>query len=55
MIDQTFKKFKGRFFFCSMLILNDNDEFPDRYSFDKYCMSLVEIKDFNALIENYSY
>ena len=25
---------------------------PTRYSFDKYCMQLVIIKDLNALIDN---
>ena len=30
---------------------NGNDD-PMRLSFDKYCMPLVEIKDFNALIDN---
>ena len=30
---------------------NGNDD-PTRNSFDKYYMSLVEKKDFNALVEN---
>ena len=30
---------------------NGNDD-PTRDSFDKYYMSLVEVKDFNALIDN---
>ena len=37
-----------------MLVLsfkNGNDD-PTRNSFDKYYMPLVEIKDFNALIDN---
>ena len=28
---------------------------PNRGSFDKYCMSLVEIKNFNRLIDNNSF
>ena len=30
---------------------NDNHD-PTRYSFDEYYMSLVDIKGFNALIDN---
>ena len=30
---------------------NDNDDLNKNY-LDEYCMSLVEIKDFNALIDN---
>ena len=33
---------------------NDNDD-PKRKSFDKYYMPLVEMKDFNALIDNKSF
>ena len=33
---------------------NDNDD-PTRDSFVKYYMPLVEIKDFNALIDNKSF
>ena len=31
---------------------NDNDDFPERNSSDKYFIPLAEIKDFNALIGN---
>ena len=31
---------------------NDNDDFPERNSFDKYFIPLAEIKDFNPLIGN---
>ena len=33
----------------------NGDDDPARYSFDKYYMLLVEIKDFNALIDNKSF
>ena len=39
----------NRFFVLSFK--NDNND-PTRDSFDKYCIPLVEIKDFNALIDN---
>ena len=48
MIDPTFRTING------LLVLsfkNGNDD-PTRNSFDKYYMPLVEIKDFNALIDN---
>ena len=35
-----------------ILSLKDGDEGPTRYSFDQCYMSLVEIKDFNALIDH---
>ena len=31
---------------------NDNDDFSERNYFDKYYVLLVEIKDFNVLINN---
>ena len=31
---------------------NDNDDFSERNYFDKYYVPLVEIKDFNVLINN---
>ena len=31
---------------------NDNDDFPEKNSFDKYYITLVEIKDVNVLINN---
>ena len=39
----------NRFFALSFKIGNDD---PARNTFDKYYMPLVEIKDFNALIDN---
>ena len=36
---------------CVLSFKNGNND-PTRYSFDKYYMPLVEIKDFNALIDN---
>ena len=35
-----------------ILSFKDGDEDPTRYSFDQCYMSLVEIKDFNALIDH---
>ena len=36
-----------------MLVLSfRNGDDPAKYSFDEYYMTVVEIKDFNALIEN---
>ena len=35
-----------------MFSLKNGDDDPARYSFDRYYMSLVEIKDFNALIDS---
>ena len=37
-----------------LLFKNGNND-PARYSFDKYYIPLVEIKDFNALINNKSF
>ena len=37
----------------ALLLKNDNDD-PTRNSFDEHYMPLVEIKDFNALIDNKS-
>ena len=48
LIDLTFRNTK-RLLVLSLKNGNDN---PTRYSFDKCYMSLVEIKDFNALIYN---
>ena len=47
MINPTFRNINGLFV---LSFKNDND--PVKGSFDKYCMSLEEIKDFNALIDN---
>ena len=35
-----------------ILSFKDGDEDPTRYSFDQCYMSLVEIEDFNALIDH---
>ena len=48
MIDPTFKNI-DRLFVLSFENGNDN---PTRDSFDRYYMSLIEIKDFNKLIDN---
>ena len=48
MIDPTFTNIK-RLFVLSFKNSNDN---PTRDSFDKYYMPLVEIKNFNAIIDN---
>ena len=48
MIDPTFRNI-NRIFVLSFK--NGNND-PTRYSFGKYFMSLVEIKDLNALIDN---
>ena len=34
---------------------NDSDDFPERNYFDKHYMRLVEIEDFNALIDKKSF
>ena len=41
--------FSNRLF---VLLFKNGDDDPERYSFDEYCMSLVEIKNFKALIDN---
>ena len=48
LIDPTFRH-SNRLFVLSFK--NGTDD-PTRNSFDKYSMLLVEIKDFNALIDN---
>ena len=48
LIDPTFRNINRLF---ALLLKNSNND-PTRYSFDKYYMPLVEIKDFNALIDN---
>ena len=48
MIDPTFKNVNR----LSVLSFKNGDNDPMRDSFDKYYISLVEIKDFNALINN---
>ena len=48
MIDQTFRNIIKLF----VLSFNNGNNDPTRDSFNKYYMTLVEIKDFNALINN---
>ena len=48
LIDATFRNI-NRFF---VLSFKNEDDYPTINSFDKYYMPLVEIKDFNALIDN---
>ena len=48
LIDPTFKNITR----LLVLSFKNGDDYPTRYSFDKYYMPLVEIKDFNALIDN---
>ena len=48
LIDPTFRNINR----LLVLSFKAGDNEPTRGSFDKYCMSLVEIKDFNALIDN---
>ena len=47
MIDPTFRNI-NRF----VLSFKNGDSDPERNSFDKHYMPLVEFKDFNALIDN---
>ena len=51
MFDPKFKNI-NRFFF--LLFKNDDDD-SNRYYFNEYYMLLVEIKDFNASINNKSF
>ena len=48
LIDPTFRNINRLFVLSSK---NGNND-PTRNSFDKYYMSLVEIKDFNVLIDD---
>ena len=48
LIDSIFRIINRLFVFSFKNVNND----PKRDSFDKYCIPLVEIKDFNALIDN---
>ena len=48
LIDPTFRNINRLF----VLSFKNGDNDPTRSSFDKYYMPLVEIKDFNALIDN---
>ena len=48
LIDPTFRNINRLF----VLSFKNEDDDPIRNSFDGYCMSLVEIKAFNALIDN---
>ena len=51
MIDPTFRSVNRLF----VLSFKNGDNDPTRNLFNKYCMLLVEIKDFNALIDNKSF
>ena len=51
MIDPTFRDINKLF---GLSFKNDDDDLT-RNSFDKYYMPLVEIKNFNALIDNKSF
>ena len=51
LIDPTFRNI-NRLFVLSFKSGNDD---PTRYFFDQYYMPLVEMKDFNALIDNKPY
>ena len=51
MIDPTFRNFNRLFIF----LFKNGDNDPTTDSFGKYCMLFVEIKDFNALIDNKRY
>ena len=48
LIDPTFRNINRLF----VLLFKNSHNDPKRYSFDKYCMQLVKIRDFNALINN---
>ena len=48
LIDPKFKNINRLF----VLLFENGDDGPTRNYFDEYSMSLVEIKDFNALIDN---
>ena len=48
MIDPTFTKINRLF----VLSFRNGDDYSIRNYFDEYYMPLVEIKDFNALIDN---
>ena len=55
LIDPTFRNDINRLFEINRLFVlsfKNNDDDPKRYSFNKYYMLLVEIKDCNALINN---
>ena len=51
MIDPTFRNINRLFF----LLLKNGDNDSTRNYFDKYYKPLVEIKDFNALLDNKSF
>ena len=48
LIDPTFRNI----YILFVLSFKNSNNYPSRNSFDKYYMSLVEIKDFNVLIDN---
>ena len=51
LIDPTFRSINRLF----VLSFKNGNNDPTRDSFNKYCMTLVEIKDFNALIDRKSF
>ena len=51
LIDPTFRSINRLF----VLSFKNGNNDPTRDSFNKYCMALVEIKDFNALIDRKSF
>ena len=52
MIDPSFRSINRLFVQPPNINPNNNDDFPERNTFGKHYMSLVEIKDFNVLIKN---
>ena len=50
LINLTFRKINR----LLVLLFKNGNDYPTRDYFDKYYMPLVEIKDFNALIDNTS-
>ena len=55
MIDLTFRNINRLLVLTFNVNSNVNDNFPENNTFDKYSMSLVEIKDFNKLFHNKSF
>ena len=52
MIDPTCRNINRLFAQSLNINANDNDDFPQRNSFNNYYLPLVEIKDFNLLINH---
>ena len=55
MIDPTFRNINRLFVLSFNVNTNDNDDFPEENSFDKYSIFFIEVKDFNALINKKSF